>query len=139
MSPWDVNGHFIDLQIHVERTIKLNYLYYRIRIFLSESGLTYFVNGRKKSFKVQPTDLALPRANNIHEFTISKPNNNNDAKKHMLPMKIDKFVTWSRVLEPDEIKEAFIEGRLFTYMPNNSITLVRIIYFQLLKKLNLLL
>lgn len=35
-------------------------------------------------------------------------------------MKIDKFVTWPRVLEPNEIREAFIEGRLFTYMPNNK-------------------
>ena len=56
----------------------------------------------------------------------------------MLPMKIDKFVTWPRVLEPNEIREAFIEGRLFTYIPNNN-KLVRIIYFQVLKKLNLLL
>ena len=53
-------------------------------------------------------------------------------------MKIDKFVTWPRVLEQNEIREAFIEGRLFTYMPNNN-KLVRIIYFQVLKKLNLLL
>ena len=28
MGPWDVNGHFIDLQIDVERTIQLNYLIY---------------------------------------------------------------------------------------------------------------
>ena len=72
-------------------------------------GMIYYINGKPKSFLIQPTNLITTRANDFHEFTLGKPNSNS-LKEQMLPMKIDNFVTWLRELTPAEINDAFDQG-----------------------------
>ena len=72
-------------------------------------GMMYYVNGKKKSFFTQPKNLITTRGNDLHEFTLGKPNSNS-LKEQMLPMKIDNFVTWLRELTPAEITDAFNQG-----------------------------
>ena len=78
--------------------------------YILASGLVYFINGRQESFKTQPTNLTSPGVNDFHELTLSKPNSNS-IKDEMLPLKIDKFVTWPRVLLANRIAKAFNQRR----------------------------
>lgn len=77
--------------------------------FLVEEGLKYYINGTEAGIKQMSESLGQIRGNEFNDFRISKPNHNNLVQE-MLPMKFDQFATWNRILQPDEVNQAFKQG-----------------------------
>ncbi|XP_029194429.2 uncharacterized protein LOC114960275 [Acropora millepora] len=73
-------------------------------------GMRHFINGKPDGQPIlQPVDANVQHVNRFHGFRISKPNSNNNIEE-MMPMKIDQFVTWGKVLSEAQILQAFKEG-----------------------------
>ncbi|XP_074614470.1 uncharacterized protein LOC141874200 [Acropora palmata] len=73
-------------------------------------GMRHFINGKPGGQPIlQPVDANVQHVNRFHGFRISKPNSNNNIEE-MMPMKIDQFVTWGKVLSEAQILQAFKEG-----------------------------
>lgn len=77
--------------------------------FLVEEGLKYYINGTEAGIKQMSESLGQIRGNEFNDLRISKPNHNNLVQE-MLPMKFDQFATWNRILQPDEVNQAFNQG-----------------------------
>ncbi|KAL9984866.1 hypothetical protein ACROYT_G007207 [Oculina patagonica] len=89
--------------------IPLNFWFSFAFTWKAGSGLRYFINGQEAGFKLQSEPLSVASGTLFNDLKISKPNDNNLAEE-ILPLKFDQFVTWSRVLQSDEISKAFNEG-----------------------------
>lgn len=92
----------------------------------SVSGLAHFINGKADGLPLrEPSNVPIPHEDNFNNLRISKPNSNNRMGQ-MLPLKLDQFVTWGRILQLNEISKAFNEGRyagmLFTCVLANKVT-----------------
>lgn len=77
--------------------------------FLVGEGLKYYINGTEAGIKQMSESLGQIRGNEFNDLRISKPNHNNLVQE-MLPMKFDQFATWNRILQPDEVNQAFNQG-----------------------------
>ncbi|XP_058959077.2 uncharacterized protein [Pocillopora verrucosa] len=75
----------------------------------NEEGLKYYINGTEAGIKQMSESLGQIRGNEFNDLRISKPNHNNLVQE-MLPMKFDQFATWNRILQPDEVNQAFNQG-----------------------------
>ena len=76
----------------------------------SATGLKYFINGKASGSFDQVNDEDVQHANEFNDLTISKSNSNNRIEQ-ILPMDIDLFAIWYKVLSPEDIQQAFHEGR----------------------------
>lgn len=72
-------------------------------------GLKYFINGQESGSMLQGEQLSDVSGKEFNDLRISKANSNNVVEE-MLPLKFDQLVTWSRVLQPQEIAMAFDQG-----------------------------
>ena len=76
--------------------------------------MEHFINGKLDGQPIRrPVNAAIRHVNRFHSLRISKSNSNNKMEE-MLPMKIDQFVTWNKILSRKQINEAFKEGKLHT-------------------------
>lgn len=76
--------------------------------------MRHFINGKPDGQAIlQPADANIQHVNRFHGFRISKSNSNNNIEE-MMPMKIDQFVTWGKILSETQILQAFKEGK-FSY------------------------
>ena len=77
---------------------------------ISGEGLKYFINGQEGGSKLDGEQLPEVSGKEFNDLRISKPNSNNLVEE-MLPLKFDQLVTWTRLLQPHEIRMAFSQGR----------------------------
>ena len=86
--------------------------------------MRYYVNGQEAGIKHDGENLGGGGSGNeFNDLRISKPNHNNLVQE-MLPMKFDQFATWNRILQPNEIKQAFDQGMKASVSIHISVTIL---------------